>query len=63
MDGGKSFMKLPEGHVWLEGDNVLESRDSREYGAVPEALLKGRIIGRVKMGQLRRPLIVVFEVE
>lgn len=37
---------VPEGYVWLEGDNASQSTDSREYGAVPMALVKGRIILR-----------------
>lgn len=36
------MIQVPEGHVWLEGDNLAWSRDSRVYGAVPMALIKGR---------------------
>lgn len=35
-------VKVPEGHVWLQGDNATNSTDSRHYGAVPYALLEGR---------------------
>ena len=41
------FMKIPKGHVWLQGDNLANSIDSRNYGAVPEATLKGRVLARV----------------
>jgi signal peptidase I len=34
--------EVPEGHVWLEGDNVAMSRDSREYGPVPMAMILTR---------------------
>lgn len=34
--------QIPTGHVWLEGDNSLNSQDSRYYGPVPYALLVGR---------------------
>eukprot|EP00953_Heterococcus_sp_UTEX-ZZ885_P037563 19293-Heterococcus_DN1.PRE.6 len=34
---------VPEGHMWLEGDNSSNSTDSRVYGAVPQAMLKGRV--------------------
>lgn len=36
------MIQVPEGHVWLEGDNLGWSRDSRAYGPVPMALIKGR---------------------
>jgi inner membrane protease subunit 1 len=38
---------VPRGHVWLQGDNPRESRDSRDYGAVPIAALRGRVVGMV----------------
>ena len=41
------FMKVPKGHVCLQGDNLANSIDSRNYGAVPEATLKGRVLARV----------------
>eukprot|EP00736_Rhodelphis_marinus_P014400 Rmarinus@m.26518 len=34
---------VPEGHVFLMGDNSKESHDSRTYGAVPAALIFGRV--------------------
>lgn len=43
---GKS-VKVPKGHVWLEGDNPDKSTDSREYGPVPVGLVRGRAIGRI----------------
>ncbi|CAM1304558.1 IMMP1L (predicted) [Pycnogonum litorale] len=35
---------VPRGHVWLEGDNASNSTDSRDYGAVPQALICGRVM-------------------
>jgi len=35
------------GHVWLQGDNLIMSRDSREYGPVPLGLVKGRVVCQV----------------
>jgi inner membrane protease subunit 1 len=34
---------LPAGHCWLQGDNTPNSSDSRLYGAVPMAILVGRV--------------------
>ena len=39
--------QVPAGHVWLQGDNTLNSTDSRHYGPVPYALLKGRAFCKV----------------
>jgi len=38
---------VPPGHVWLEGDNSLNSSDSRMYGPVPEVLIKGHVLIKV----------------
>lgn len=35
---------VPKGHVWLEGDNPSNSRDSRTYGPVPIAIITGRVV-------------------
>jgi len=39
------MIQVPEGHVWVEGDNLGWSRDSRFFGPVPMALIKGRSSG------------------
>ncbi|CAL1695389.1 unnamed protein product [Somion occarium] len=38
---------IPKGHIWLSGDNANASRDSREYGPVPMALVRGKFVARV----------------
>jgi len=38
---------VPQGHVWLEGDNKDNSTDSRSYGPVPYGLLRSRAVLRV----------------
>jgi hypothetical protein len=44
--------QVPTGHVWLTGDNLILSRDSREYGPVPLALMRGRVVAQVSSAQL-----------
>lgn len=36
-------LKVPPGHIWIEGDNPTMSRDSRDYGPVPLGLVRGRV--------------------
>ncbi|KAH9837093.1 peptidase S24/S26A/S26B/S26C [Rhodofomes roseus] len=38
---------IPRNHVWLSGDNAAMSRDSRVYGPVSMALIKGKLVARV----------------
>ncbi|KAK4181804.1 mitochondrial carrier domain-containing protein [Triangularia setosa] len=37
-------MVVPEGHVWVEGDNADKSRDSNYYGPVSAGLVTGRVV-------------------
>jgi len=43
----KTLVEIPKGHVWLQGDNVMNSTDSRQYGPVPYATIKGRVLCRI----------------
>jgi len=38
---------VPEGQVWVEGDNSTGSKDSRHYGPVPLGLVQGKVVGRL----------------
>ncbi|XP_076901735.1 mitochondrial ATP-independent inner membrane protease subunit 1a-like isoform X2 [Bidens hawaiensis] len=38
---------VPKGHVWVQGDNVYNSYDSRNFGPVPYGLLKGKIFWKI----------------
>jgi len=40
---GEEYVYVPEGHVWLVGDNASMSRDSRTYGPVPVGLVKAKL--------------------
>ncbi|KAH9619225.1 hypothetical protein KSS87_010715 [Heliosperma pusillum] len=37
---------VPKGHVWIQGDNIYDSRDSRAFGPVPYGLLYGKVFWR-----------------
>ncbi|RUS18388.1 peptidase S24/S26A/S26B/S26C [Endogone sp. FLAS-F59071] len=52
---------VPPGHVWLGGDNMSNSTDSRLYGPVPLALVKGRVFARVwpEPGWIRNGLVSI----
>ncbi|KAJ3059517.1 hypothetical protein HDU99_006310 [Rhizoclosmatium hyalinum] len=41
---GAETVKVPPGHVWLQGDNMSHSIDSRTYGPLPMGLLKGKVL-------------------
>ena len=39
---GRSFeCDVPEGHIWIEGDNKDNSKDSREIGPISVSLVDG----------------------
>lgn len=45
--GGTTRVEVPLGHLWLQGDNAGNSTDSRDYGPVPYALLRGKVFVKV----------------
>ncbi|KAK9132555.1 hypothetical protein Scep_012083 [Stephania cephalantha] len=38
---------VPKGHLWIQGDNIYASKDSRHFGAVPYGLLQGKVLCRI----------------
>jgi signal peptidase I len=42
-----SLIVIPNGHVWLEGDNSINSSDSRNYGPQPASLVVGKVLMRL----------------
>lgn len=45
----QDYVKVPIGYVWVTGDNLSNSNDSREYGPVPIQLIRGKIVARVSV--------------
>ncbi|KAI7906720.1 mitochondrial inner membrane protease subunit [Cokeromyces recurvatus] len=37
------WVSIPEGHVWVEGDEAFHSRDSNSFGPVPIALINAKV--------------------
>lgn len=57
--GGPGLMvQVPEGHCWVAGDNFEWSRDSRMFGPLPLALVRGRAVAKVTPGW--PPKVTVF---
>lgn len=48
-DGFNKFIRVPEGHVWVTGDNLCHSLDSRSYSSLPMALIKGKVVAANSM--------------
>jgi len=44
---GDTMIQIPKGHCWVVGDNLPYSRDSRHFGPMPMALIRGKVLARV----------------
>jgi inner membrane protease subunit 1 len=43
----EEVVRVPEGHCWVQGDNVEWSRDSRLFGPLPLGLVKSKVLAVV----------------
>lgn len=51
-DPFNQYIIVPDGHVWVTGDNLSDSIDSRIYSALPMGLISGKIICGIYFPQL-----------
>ena len=45
--GDQTFVRVPTGYLWIEGDSERFSTDSNSYGAVPAGLVTARVLCKV----------------
>ncbi|ORY97253.1 peptidase S24/S26A/S26B/S26C [Syncephalastrum racemosum] len=43
----RKYIDVPAGHIWVCGDNLSNSTDSRFYGPVAMGLIRGRVFARI----------------
>lgn len=43
-DGFNKYIEVPKGHVWVTGDNLSLSLDSRTYFVLPMGLITGKVV-------------------
>lgn len=51
---GEVMLQVPKNHVWVTGDNLGWTRDSRHFGALPMGLIRGRVVAKVLPFSQRR---------
>lgn len=44
----QGLVEVPPAHVWLSGDNLTASNDSRSYGCVPYQMIRGKVAYQVR---------------
>ncbi|KAI5865584.1 LexA/Signal peptidase [Durotheca rogersii] len=43
------MIQVPHGHCYVVGDNLPWSKDSRDFGPLPMALIKGKVVARISV--------------
>jgi len=46
MEGAEVIIRVPPGHIWVEGDNTAQSSDSRDWGPLPLSLVGGKVLAK-----------------
>ena len=41
------LVRVPRGHLWIEGDNALNSNDSNAFGPVAQGLVQARVAAKL----------------
>lgn len=58
--GSYDILQVPKGRCWVEGDNGSISSDSRTFGPIPLALVRGRVTHKIwppsRVGRVERIL-------
>lgn len=44
---------IPKGHIWVLGDNLKHSRDSRIFGTIPVSTVYGKVVSKVDKNLLK----------
>ncbi|OAA51453.1 Peptidase S24/S26A/S26B/S26C [Metarhizium rileyi] len=52
--GEHHMIQVPQGHCWIVGDNLPASRDSRQFGPLPLALVQGKVVAKILPWRERR---------
>ncbi|KAI0540151.1 LexA/Signal peptidase [Xylaria digitata] len=50
--GTENMIQVPKGHCFIVGDNLPWSRDSRDFGPIPLALIRGKVIAKGSLAGL-----------
>ncbi|KAI9711852.1 MAG: hypothetical protein M1820_001997 [Bogoriella megaspora] len=48
--GHEMMIQVPKGHCYIAGDNLKYSRDSRMFGPLPLALIRGKVVAGLRFG-------------
>lgn len=59
--GRAAMIQIPQGHCYVVGDNLAHSRDSRIFGPLPLALIKGKVVASILAGRFYLPYVQAMQ--